>query len=96
MPRFLLGAGGQRGERVHAVGVERAARDRVPRTGRQSQGGPQIMQCEQPEPEKLLLVDQVTNERAREVRAGRAAAALLEGPGSRANRALRRLSRPGP
>ena len=33
MPRFLLGAGGPRGKDVRAVGVERATRDRVPRTG---------------------------------------------------------------
>ena len=80
LPSFLLGAGGEGGERVRAIRVERAAGDRIPRAGGQSQGEPQIMQREEPRAEELLLVHEMPDERAREPVARGAGAAFLERP----------------
>src|SRR5262245_22384147 len=78
VPRFLLRAGGERLQRLRAVVLERPTRDRVRRAGGQSQGEPQIMQGEEPEPEELLLVHEVPDEGARELRARGTPASLLE------------------
>ena len=61
-------------------GRERAPLDRRPRARGQVEYEAQIMQAEQPQAEHLLLVDEVADVRAREARARRAVAALLERP----------------
>ena len=54
--------------------------DRRSRACGQVEQEAQVVQAEQPQPEQLLLVDEVADVGAREARAGRAAAALVERP----------------
>ena len=71
----------RRAVRVSARRTRRAvALDRRARAGRQLEDEAQIVERQQPQPEDLLLVDEVTDVRAREAPAGGARAVLVERP----------------
>src|SRR5438552_12516622 len=66
------------GERVRAPRCEGAALDRLPRGGDEIEQEAEIMQAQQPEPENLLLVDEMADVRAAEAYARRAGTAVVE------------------
>jgi RNA polymerase sigma factor (sigma-70 family) len=78
---FRCGCRGEPVERVRAVGGEPASLDRRPGVRGEVDQEPQIMKAEEAQPEQLLLVDEVTDVRAREALARRAGAALVQRAG---------------
>src|SRR6266478_3587143 len=63
---------------VALVRVERTSRDRLPGAVGELDQEAQVVQCQQPVPEQLVLVDEVAHVRAREGRARRAVAVFAE------------------